>query len=747
MLEATDTGAPFVWGAGGDQVTPARLSAQRKIAEAMMQSGMDMSPIKSPWQGVNRVAQAMLGTYQAGRADDDQAAATRNAIAGAVAAYKGAQPDAGGAVAVPVAGADPAAPVPAAGPARTVSADIDPGKIYRADEPSPLDPPDGAARDMAIRTIVAEAGNQPFDGQTGVAAVMRNRAVDGGYGGDNLPGVIQKPAAFEPWGTESGRAKMAAIPANDPRYATAGKALDAAYFGVDPTEGATHFVAPAAQAALGRPMPAWAKGESTTIGDHVFYSPDDAATPPARGVQVASADSDPAALPTAARATAGGYVIPGQDAPVVPPGVQTVAQAMPASAIPAAAAGGRGVDAIVKALSNPFTPPALAAGLAQQLKPREVHTQERDADGNLWDVNRTTGQRQIALKRDPSFSAPERDADGNLMQRDATGKVHILSAADKTPNSVAEYNYYTKTFVPTATQPQPMGYDTWSTAKARAGATNITNTIGGEKKGLEEASKLDAETVRKSQNEIVPALEDADRNFQMMQAAIERNGGKLPTGGELGKLGLDWSRTKDYIAQNWGIDLGSDPTKTTALEALNKGGIKAAGDMAKAIGGNRVLKVEFDMAQRANPGLETSDAGNKYILDTNRQSIAIKRDYHQAQEEYWRANNHSLDGFQKHWNAELHANPRPLSSFSVAPPVPQGDGSQFVKLPSTAKGGYSWYRQGQDGNTPVADAAVSARLEAAAAPLKPAAPAPTEQIIGGKTYVKQDGNWFEKAAP
>jgi hypothetical protein len=743
MFEA-ETAAPFVWGGGGAQVTPGQLTAQRRIAEAMMQQGMDTSPIKSPWQGINRVAQSLVGTYQAGKADDEQAAATRDAIATAMAAMRGGQPDIAAAGGPVVAAAPGAAPVAAVRPvAATATADTDPGKIYSNNEPSPLDPPDsGSARDMAIRTIVAEAGNQPLAGQTGVAAVLRNRAVDGGYGGDTLPGVISKPFAFEPWNTPAGRDKMAAISPDDPRYATAGQALDAAY-GTggrapdDPTEGATHFVAPAAQAALGRPMPSWAKGESTTIGDHVFYSPDD---PPARGVQVASAD--PAALPTAAKPTQG-FVIPGQDAPAVSPAVQTVAQAMPASAMPAAATR-PGVDAIARAISNPFLPAPVASMLAAQYKPREVHGQETDAQGNIWDVNKTTGQRTVALKRDPTFSAPERDADGNLIQRDATGKVSVLSAADKAPTSVSEYNYYKKNFVPTPTQPAPMGYDTWSTAKARAGATNITNTIGGEKKGLEEASKLDAETVRKGQNELMPALEDADHNFQLMQTAIERNGGKLPTGGELGKLGLDWNRTKDYIAQNWGIDLGSDPTRTTSLETFNKGGIKAAGDMAKAIGGSRVLKVEFDMAQKANPGLETSDAGNKYILDVNRQGIAVKRDYMQAQEDYWRANNHSLDGFQKHWNAEIHANPRPLSSFSVAPPVPQDDGTQFVKLPSTAKGGYSWYRQGQDGMTPVADAAVAARLEASAAPLKPAQPGPAEKVIGGKTYIKQDGNWFEK---
>jgi hypothetical protein len=289
-----------------------------------------------------------------------------------------------------------------------------------------------------------------------------------------------------------------------------------------------------------------------------------------------------------------------------------------------------------------------------------------------------------------------------------------------------------------------MPYDVWSTAKARAGATNLVNNIGAENKGLDEARKLDAESVRKGQNEQMPALEDADHNFQMMQAAIERNGGKLPTGGVLASAGLDLARTADYMKQNWGIDLGGDPTTLTSLETFNKGGIKASGDMAKAIGGSRVLRVEFENARKANPGLDTSDGGNKYLLDLNRNGIAIKRDYLQAQEDYWREHIYSLDGFQKAWNAEIKANPRPLSGFSVAPPIDNNDGSQFVKLPSTANGGYSWFRKGQDGLTAITNKEAADRLESSAKPLEKAAPEPVRKIIGNKAYVKIDNNWFEE---
>lgn len=711
---AIDSTEPFVWGANGAQLTPGKIAAQRKIAEAMMTSGMDYSPIKSAWQGAARVAQSLLGTADSMSADAAEEKGRREAIADALVAFRGGQQDPAAMPAAPAAaptGSVTIGPVTNASPAPADTT----GKIYSNDEPSPLDPPSGADRDLAIRTVAAEAGNQSPIGQQAVASVIRNRAVDGGYGGDTPSGVVKSPNQFEPWNTPDGRARMNAIDPNSPQYKAASDAIDKAYFGDDPTEGATHFVAPKAQAALGRAMPSWAQGEGTTIGDHVFYSPDDAPQA-AKPVQVASALPFAPSDATMAAGTPAQRIPGAAQPPAAPsPAVATVAQAMPQTAATGPTTR-PGIETIAKAMSNPYLPPSMATALAAQLKPREQYGEEKDAAGNIWSVNKQTGQRTIALKADK----PEKET---------------------TPTSVLEYNFYKSQLPPGST---PMDYGTWSTAKARAGATNVTTTVGGENKGLDEARKLDAETVRKNQNELAPALEDADHNFQLMQTAIERNGGKLPTGGELGKLGLDVGRTKQYIKDNWGVDLGSDPNTIANLETFNKGGIKAAGDMAKAIGGNRVLKVEFDMAQRANPGLETSDGGNKYLLDVNRNGIAIKRDMLQAQEDYWRANNHSLDGFQKHWNDEIHNNPRVLSNFSVAPPVPNEDGSQFVKLPSTAKGGYSWYRKGQDGVTAVTDPAVTTRLETNAQPLRAAPAANPTKVIGGKTYEKINGDWFEK---
>src|ERR1700730_15677403 len=47
----------------------------------------------------------------------------------------------------------------------------------------------------------------------------------------------------------------------------------------------THCYSPRGQSAMGRPAPAWAGGDSVTIGGHVFNSPDDATPPNAQPAQ------------------------------------------------------------------------------------------------------------------------------------------------------------------------------------------------------------------------------------------------------------------------------------------------------------------------------------------------------------------------------------------------------------------------------------------------------------------------------
>lgn len=147
----------------------------------------------------------------------------------------------------------------------------------------PLPAMDPTDRDMMIRTIAGEAGNQPMLGQAAVAHVILNRVAAGGYG-DGISGVVKAPVKpgssfhqFSVWNApgmqDSSKTTRTLSPA-DPQYGNIGAVVDAVHQGVipDPTNGATHYWAPAAMPG-GRPPP-WgpqlAALNQVKIGDQVF---------------------------------------------------------------------------------------------------------------------------------------------------------------------------------------------------------------------------------------------------------------------------------------------------------------------------------------------------------------------------------------------------------------------------------------------------------------------------------------------
>ena len=112
-------------------------------------------------------------------------------------------------------------------------------------------------RDAMIKTVAAEAGNQPPIGQAAVAHAILNRVAAGGYG--QTPGSIQsvvtapvKPGSqyhqFSVWnapGMQDSSKTVRSLKPSDPLYASIGDIVDRVYSGAipDPTYGATHYFA------------------------------------------------------------------------------------------------------------------------------------------------------------------------------------------------------------------------------------------------------------------------------------------------------------------------------------------------------------------------------------------------------------------------------------------------------------------------------------------------------------------------
>jgi hypothetical protein len=186
-------------------------------------------------------------------------------------------------------------------------------------------------RDYAIRTILAEGGDQGPMGMAAIGHVIGNRVRHGGFG-EGLEGVIMKPYAFEPWlhaGKGKGNDPLRYDPAS-PQYQTAGKIFDAVMSGQipDPTRGATHFYSPSGQAQLAsidnrKLVPDWATGEAhrATIGGHEFYAPEGAGAGK-KIITISRPGEGEYQLPDylrQAEETSGGYLLPSQRPVIAPP--------------------------------------------------------------------------------------------------------------------------------------------------------------------------------------------------------------------------------------------------------------------------------------------------------------------------------------------------------------------------------------------------------------------------------------------
>ncbi|MGB9887716.1 MAG: cell wall hydrolase [Moorellales bacterium] len=111
--------------------------------------------------------------------------------------------------------------------------------------------------DLLARLVAAEAANEPYAGQVGVAAVVLNRVQHPSFP-NTLAGVIYQPLAFE--SVASGWIWRA------PPAATARRAAIDALNGWDPTYGSIYFWNPA------KPVSPWiwTRQIVVRIGRHVF---------------------------------------------------------------------------------------------------------------------------------------------------------------------------------------------------------------------------------------------------------------------------------------------------------------------------------------------------------------------------------------------------------------------------------------------------------------------------------------------
>lgn len=146
--------------------------------------------------------------------------------------------------------------------------------------------------DALVRTVWGEARGEDATGRKAVAAVIRNRAK---ASGQPISAVVRAPGQFEPWSDPSVRPLLEKLDPTSDEYQAVLRDIQG---DDDPTFGATHFYAPKAQAARGRPPPDWDNGQGFDIGSHRFFRIGyNDQPPPSRGRELSDAEVFGAASP------------------------------------------------------------------------------------------------------------------------------------------------------------------------------------------------------------------------------------------------------------------------------------------------------------------------------------------------------------------------------------------------------------------------------------------------------------------
>lgn len=168
----------FVWGEGGAQLTPEQIARQREIEDALLQRGIDTSPVASPLEGLARVANAAAGSFRRGRlirAERENKAYDDNAFNTITSLLTG--------------GSAPSATVPMPGAAAEVGA-VDPAKV-----------------DMTGNQIYSDFIDTVKSGVTnpfGLAAVAATGKAESGFSPGNVNRTWSDPSESGQPGTAGG---------------------------------------------------------------------------------------------------------------------------------------------------------------------------------------------------------------------------------------------------------------------------------------------------------------------------------------------------------------------------------------------------------------------------------------------------------------------------------------------------------------------------------------------------------------
>jgi len=191
---------------------PELANALRKqqTGQALMQQGMDSSPIQSPWQGVSRLAAALVGGYETGQADRQFKEAGDRSKQESADFFKAVQDAMGG-----WQPAQPAAPM--AGPvSQTPLAPAEMAPLIDAAAKERGMPPSLATALFATESNFNPTARNPRSGAYGLGQVLASTMANPGYGMQpTTEAELSDPRKAIPWSLDYLKARGGALGVTD----------------------------------------------------------------------------------------------------------------------------------------------------------------------------------------------------------------------------------------------------------------------------------------------------------------------------------------------------------------------------------------------------------------------------------------------------------------------------------------------------------------------------------------------------
>lgn len=276
-----------------------------------------------------------------------------------------------------------------------------------------------------------------------------------------------------------------------------------------------------------------------------------------------------------------------------------------------------GRAAVVQALSNQGQPAAAAAPAAAPTAgiPPQIADTIRRLSMNPLPQAQTMAATLMQQYMKPHTYGFTMAPDGTLLRTDAlNGSVApVYQGAGKPTSDQLNYQYYLRSLPPGS---QPMDFATWTTAKAKAGATMVSNNV--DMGGPQSYDKQLADSLGKSHAALASGVEESQqraRDIAAMQGAIDqiqKNGGT--TGGMGQEQILALKKTINMGANALGVQNPFAEADISDKEFLQKFNRQMAGAQAKGAVGARVTNFEMQNFLKSNPGLDMSITGNQRLL-------------------------------------------------------------------------------------------------------------------------------------